>query len=70
MSSIQCKAKELLTYHRGCHGNLVTTAMRYVDDAYCPIRQSELLMYHCCCHGNLVTMATRYVADANLPIAS
>ena len=29
-------AKELLTYYCGCHGNLVTIAVRYVDDAYRP----------------------------------
>ena len=74
-----CKAKELLPYHCGCHGNLATIAMRYVADAYCPkeppyqiwteydIRQSELLTYHCCCHGNLVTIAMRYVTDAYHP---
>ena len=28
--------KELLTYHCGCHGNLVAIATRYVDDAYHP----------------------------------
>ena len=37
MDSIQLKKKELLTYHCGCHGNLVTIATRYVDDVYCPI---------------------------------
>ena len=36
MDSIQLKIKELLTYHCGCHGNLVTIAMRYVADAYRP----------------------------------
>ena len=34
MTSIGLKTKELLTEHHGCHGNLVTIAMRYVDDAY------------------------------------
>ena len=34
MDSIQFKSKELLTYHCGCHGNLVTTETRYVADAY------------------------------------
>ena len=79
VNSIQYRAKELLTYHFGCHSNLVTIAMRYVADAshskenpyqiwaQYDIRQSELLMYHCCCHGNLVTIATRYVADAYHP---
>ena len=34
MDSIQLKTKELLTYHCGYHGNLVTIATRYVADAY------------------------------------
>ena len=66
-------------YHCGCHGNLVTVAMRYVADAYRPkeppyqiwtqydIRQSELLTYYYSCRGNLVTIATRYVVDAYHP---
>ena len=33
MDSIQLKTKELLTYHCGCHGILVTIATRYVADA-------------------------------------
>ena len=37
MDSIQLTTKELLTYHCGCHGNLVTIATRYVADAYRPI---------------------------------
>ena len=36
MDTIQLKTKELLTYHCGCLGNLVTMANRYVADAYCP----------------------------------
>ena len=36
MDSIQLKTNELLTYYGGCHGNLVTIAMRFVADAYCP----------------------------------
>ena len=28
--------KELLTYYCNCHGNLVTIAVRYVADTYCP----------------------------------
>ena len=39
MNTIQPKTKELVTYYCGCHGNhgnLVTIAMRYVADAYCP----------------------------------
>ena len=36
MDSIGYKTNELLTYYCGCHGNLVTIAMRYVADAYCP----------------------------------
>ena len=34
------KTKELLTYHCGCHGNLVTIAMRFVADAYHPKKDS------------------------------
>ena len=37
MNLIQCKLNELLMYHCGCYGNLVTIAVRYVADAYCPI---------------------------------
>ena len=36
IKSVSLKRKELLTYHCGCHGNLVTIAVRYVADAYCP----------------------------------
>ena len=36
MDSIGLKTKELLTYYCGYHGNLVTIAMRYVADSYCP----------------------------------
>ena len=36
IKSIQLKTKELLTYFRSYHGNLVTIAMRHVADAYCP----------------------------------
>ena len=32
--------KELLTYHFGCHSNLVTIAMRYMADAYHPKKAS------------------------------
>ena len=32
----ELKTKELVTCYCGCHGNLVTIAMRYVADAYCP----------------------------------
>ena len=35
MISIGLKTNELLTYHCGCHGNLVTIATRYVANAYC-----------------------------------
>ena len=34
MDLIQLKTKELLTYHCGCHGNLVNIVTRYVADAY------------------------------------
>ena len=33
---IQFKTKELLMYHCGCHGNLVSIATRYVADPYLP----------------------------------
>ena len=33
VDSIWLKTKELLTYHCGYHGNLVTIAMRYMADA-------------------------------------
>ena len=34
--SNRVKTKTLLTYHCGCHGNLVTIAMRHVADACHP----------------------------------
>ena len=34
VDSIWLKTKELLSYHYGCHSNLVTIATRYVADAY------------------------------------
>ena len=36
VDSTWLKTKELLTYHYGCHSNLVTIATRYVADAYHP----------------------------------
>ena len=36
MDSVQFKINELLMLYSGCHGNLVTQAMRYEADAYCP----------------------------------
>ena len=36
MDSIRLKTKELLMYHCGCYGNLVTIATLYVADAYHP----------------------------------
>ena len=36
LGSIRLKTNELLTFHCGYHGNLVTTATRYVANAYCP----------------------------------
>ena len=36
VDSIWLKTKELLTYHCGCHGSLVTIATRYAADAYFP----------------------------------
>ena len=35
MGSTELKTKKILTYHCGCHGNLVTIATKYVADAYC-----------------------------------
>ena len=32
MNSIRGKTKELLKYHCGCHGNLVTIALRQVAE--------------------------------------
>ena len=34
--SIQLKTKELSTLHCGYHDNIVTKAMRYVTNVYCP----------------------------------
>ena len=36
IKSVPLKKKKLLTYHCGCHGNLVTIAAEYVDDACYP----------------------------------
>ena len=36
MNSIRPKTKELVKFHSGCNGNPVTTAMRYMADAYHP----------------------------------
>ena len=36
MDSIRLKMNELLMFYSGCHGNLVTIAMRYVADVCCP----------------------------------
>ena len=36
MGSIGHAINELLTYHCGFHGSLVTIETRYVADAYCP----------------------------------
>ena len=36
MKSIQLETNELLMYHCGCHGNLVTKATKNVADAYHP----------------------------------
>ena len=62
MDSIRLKINELLMFYSGCHGNLVTIAMRYMADAYCPneppyqiwLKTKELLPYYCGCHGNLL----------------
>ena len=37
---IWLKANKLLSYHYGCHSNLVTIATRYVADAYRPKKGS------------------------------
>ena len=48
---------------------IVTMAMRYVANVYCPKEAfskcglntaKELLTYHCVCQGNLVTIAMKY----------
>ena len=78
MDSIKLKKKELLTYHCGCHGNLVTIAMRFVSNVYCPknlhtkyglntTQYKGVIDIYCGCHGNLVTIAMRLVADAYFP---
>ena len=36
VDSIWLETNKLLTYHYGCHSNLVTIATRYVADAYHP----------------------------------
>ena len=35
MNSIRLESKELWRFYSGCHGDLVTTAARYVADTYC-----------------------------------
>ena len=40
MDSMQLETKELLTYHCGCHGDLVTIATKYVADDNSPIKPS------------------------------
>ena len=63
MDSIQHRTEELLTYHCGCHGNLVTIAMRYAADAFISknlhskyklntLKTKELLRFQCGCYGN------------------
>ena len=37
MDSVWHKTKELLTYHCGCYGNLVTIATKYVAGVYHPM---------------------------------
>ena len=36
MNLVPLKTNELLIYHCGCHGNIVTIATKYVADAYYP----------------------------------
>ena len=42
MDSIRRKTKELLMYHCGCYGNLVTIATKYVAGVYHPIPNIDL----------------------------
>ena len=43
MDSLRHKTKELLAYHCGCYGNLVTIATRYVADAYRTSHKTSIL---------------------------
>ena len=36
VDSLWLKTNKLLSYHYGCHSNLVTIATRYVANVYCP----------------------------------
>ena len=40
VDSLWLKTKELLTYHNGCHSNLVTIVSGYAADAYYPKKGS------------------------------
>ena len=42
VDSIWLKTNKLLSYHYGCHTNLVTIATRYVADAYHPKTKYDL----------------------------
>ena len=70
VDSVWLKTKELLSYHRGCHGNLVTIATRYAADAYLPKKPSYQILTKSnlrkksCWRITVVTIVTRYVADA------
>ena len=60
MYSILLQTKELMTYYCGCHGNLVTIAVRYVADAIANmdsirLKINELLMFYSGCHVSIVT---------------
>ena len=46
VDSIWLKTKELLTYHYGCHSNLVTIATRHVADAYHPKKLPYQILPH------------------------
>ena len=36
MNSRHLNTKDLLRNHYSCHGNLVSVALKYAADAYCP----------------------------------
>ena len=72
LNSIRLKAKKLLRFYSGCHGDLVTTAARYKANTYC-LKEALLKYDHnkknkeLIGQGNWVTIATKYVADAYCP---
>ena len=72
MNSVRLKAKELLRFYSGCHGDLVTTTAMYVLSrkllTIIKIKTMELLTFYFGCHGNWVTIATMYVSDVYCPM--